>query len=72
MDEASKVMSNESNPTSVLKSLVDDVSAPRHSNTLTNKDALGFEFLVQAFNDYTVNAIEPTTTLSLTYPKLIG
>ena len=71
MVEASRVMSNESNPTSVLESLVDDISAPRNSNTLIDEAALGLELLVQAFNDYTMNAIEPTTTLLLTYIELI-
>ena len=33
--------------------------------------SLALELLVQAFNDYTMNAIEPTTTLSLTCPELI-
>ena len=61
-------MSNESDPTSVLKSSIDDVSAPRHSDTLIDEAALGLKFLVQAFNDYTIDSIEPTTTLSLTYP----
>ena len=36
-----------------------------------DKIALGLDLLVHAFDDYTVNAIEPATTLSLTYPKLI-
>ena len=69
--EASRVMSNDSNPTSVLESLVDDVSIPRHSKTLMDEATLGLKLLLQAFNDYTVNAIKPTTTLSLTYSKLI-
>ena len=44
--EASMVMYNESNPTSVLKSLVDDVSAPRHLDSLMNEVTLGLDFLV--------------------------
>ena len=69
--EASRVMSNESDPTSVLKSSVDDVSAPRHSNTLMDEISLCLNFLVQAFDDYTMNTIKPTTTPSLTYTELI-
>ena len=64
-------MSKKSNPTSVLKPLVDDVSALRNSNTLMDKIALGLDLLVQAFDDYRVNTIDPATTLSLTYPELI-
>ena len=42
--EVSRVMSTESNPTSFLKSLVDDVSAPRHSNTLIDEATLCLKF----------------------------
>ena len=52
-------------------SLVDDVSTFRDSNTPVDETALGLDLLVHAFDDYTVNAIEPSTTLSLNYPKLI-
>ena len=69
--EVSRVMSNEFGPTSLLETSVDDISALRHSNTPTHEISLGLNFLVQAFNDYTVNAIKPTTTFSLTYPELI-
>ena len=71
MGETSRVMSNESKPTSVLVSLVDDVSTFRDLNTLVDEITLGLNLLVHAFDDYTMNTIEPATTLSLTYPELI-
>ena len=69
--ETSRVMSNESESTSVLVSLIDDVSTSKNSNTPVDEIALGLDLLVYAFDDYTMNAIEPATTLSLTHPKLI-
>jgi len=44
--EVSRVMSSEFGPTSVLKSLVDDVSSLRHSNTPTDKIILCLNLLV--------------------------
>ena len=64
-------MSNKFEPTSVLVSSVDGVSTLRDSNTLVDEISLGLDLLVHAFDDYTVNAIEPATTLSLTYLELI-
>ena len=72
MGETSRVMSNEFESTSVLMSSVDDVSTLRDSNTPVDEITLGLDLLVHAFDDYTVNAIEPVTTLSLTYPELIN
>ena len=71
MGETSRVMANESESTSVLVSSVDDVSTLRDSNTPVEKIALGLDLLVHAFDDYTVNAIELSATLSLTYHELI-
>ena len=71
MGEISRVMSNESEPTSVLMSSIDDVSTLRDSNTPMDEIALGLDLIVHAFDDYTMNAIKPATTLSLTYPRLI-
>ena len=71
MGETSGVISDEFESTDVLVSSFDDVSSLRNSNTLMDETALGLDLLVRAFDDYTVNAIEPATTLSLTYPKLI-
>ena len=62
---------DESHPTSVINSLVKLYRNQRHSNTLVDEPALGLDLLVQAFDDYIVNAIEPTTSLSLNYSKLI-
>ena len=67
----SRVRSNESNPISVLESLFDDVSDQRHSDTLLDEATLGLKLLVQAFDDYTMNTIEPTTSLSLIYLEVI-
>ena len=69
--EESRVRSDESYPTSVIESLTTDVKTQRHSNTLVDEAALGLELLVQAFDDYSMNAIKPTTSLSLTYHELI-
>ena len=64
-------MLDQSYPTSVLKSSIDDVSVQRNLNTLVDEVSLGLKFLVQAFHDYIMNAIEPTMSLSLTYRNLI-
>ena len=69
--ETSRVRLDESFPTSALDSLVDDVRAQRHSNILLDEAILGLELFVQAFNGYTINAIKPTTSFSLTYLELI-
>ena len=69
--EAFRVMSIEFDPTSVLESLVNDISALRNSNTLMEKITLGLDLLVQEFDDYTMNTIKPPTSFSLTYPELI-
>lgn len=69
--ETSRVRSDELDLDSVLESSVLRVSSPRNLNALVDEAAVGLELLIQAFNDYTVNAIEPATTLSLTYPELI-
>ncbi len=69
--ELSRVRLDESYPTSFLKSLINDVNAQRNSNTLMDEVSLGLKFLIQAFNEYTMNEIEPTTSLLLIYPKLI-
>ena len=65
------VMSDDFGSTNVLASSVDDVSSLRNLNTPRDEIALGLDLPVHAFDEYTVNAIEPVTTLSLTYPKLI-
>jgi hypothetical protein len=69
--ETSRVRSDGFDPTSVLGSSIASVSSQRYSNTLSDEAVVGLELLIQAFNDYTVNAIEPVTTLSLTHPELI-
>jgi len=69
--ETSRVMSNKSKPTSFFVSSVDIISTLRDSNTPMDKISLGLDSIVHAFDDYTMNAIEPTTTLSLTYLELI-
>ena len=47
------------------------VRGQRVSTTLSNEISRGLNLLVHAFNDYTINALEPITSLSLQYPKLI-
>ena len=71
MGESSRDRSDESESTNVLVSSIDDVSTLRNSNTHVDEISLGLNLLVHAFNNYNVNTIEPATTLSLTYPKLI-
>lgn len=71
MGETSRVRSNGSDLTSVLESSIVDIHTQRYSNTLADEATIGLKLLVQAFNDYTMNAIEPATTLSLTRPELI-
>ena len=71
MREISRVMSNDSETTSVLMSLVDDVSTLSDLNTPLDEISLGLDLLVHAFDDYTMNAIKLVTTLSLTYFELI-
>ena len=69
--EASRVLSDESESTSAPVSVINDVSTSRNSNTSVDEISLGLDLLVHAFDDYTVNTIEPVTTLSLTHPELI-
>ena len=69
--EASRVRSDESYPTSVIESLINDIRNQMRSNRLVDEATLGLELLVQEFDDYTVKIIEPITSLSVTYPKLI-
>ena len=67
----SRVRSDGSDPTSVLESSIVDVSSLRYLNTFVDEAAVGLKLMVQTFNDYTMNAIESITTLSLTHPELI-
>ncbi|WP_229775754.1 hypothetical protein, partial [Pseudomonas laurentiana] len=69
--ETSGVMFDKFRSTNVLASSVDDVSSLRNSNAPMDEIALGLDLLVHAFDDNTVNALEPATTLSLTHPELI-
>ena len=70
--EASRVVSDESELTSAPVSSINDISTSRNSNTSMDEIVLGLNLLVHAFDDYTMNAIEPATTLSLTCPELIN
>lgn len=67
----SRVRSDGSYPTSVIESSINNVRTQRHSNTLADEATLDLELLVQVFDDYTVNAIEPTMSLLFTYLELI-
>lgn len=63
--EQSRVQSNEFDPTNINVSLVDVVRTQRNLNIPLDEISLSLNLLVCAFDDYIMNAIEPTTFLSL-------
>ena len=69
--EGFSVRTNESDSLDVDLSFVVFARTQRVSNTLLNEIARGLNLLVHAFNDYTVNTLEPITSLSLQHPELI-
>ena len=62
---------NESDSPDVNLSFVVSTRTQRVSNTLPNEIARGLDLLIHAFDDYTVNTLEPITSLSLQHPELI-
>lgn len=62
---------DESHPTSVDDFSINSIWIQRHFNIPSNKIILGLKLCVQAFDDYILNAIKNSTSLWLTYPKLI-
>ena len=64
-------MSDDFGSTNALVSSVDNVSSLRNSNTPRDEITLGLDLLVHAFDENSLIALEPATTLSLTHPELI-
>ena len=62
---------SESDSPDIDLSFVASARTQRVSNTLSNEIARGLDLLVHAFDDYTMNALEPVTSLSLQHPELI-
>lgn len=69
--EKYRVWFDESGPTNIDVSSIDVIKIQKNSNISLDKVTLGLVLLVLAFFEYTMNTIEPTTFVLLTYPKLI-
>ena len=63
--EGSSGRRHEFDPPNVDLSIAMHVRGQRDLTTCLNEIALGLDFLVHAFDDYTVNALEPVTALPL-------
>ena len=69
--EGSSDRINEFNPPNVDLSFATPMRGQRALTTSLNEIALLLNFLVHAFDDYPMNAIEPIISLPLCHPKLI-
>ena len=69
--EQSSVRMKEFDFIDVNISSTNSIRNQRNLNTSHEEIALGLNLLVYAFDDYTVNTLEPVTSLPLFYSKLI-
>ena len=69
--EQSSVRTNEFYSMDINMSSTTPMRDQRDLTIPLNEIILGLDLLIHAFDDYTMNAFKPVTSLSLQHPKLI-